>query len=347
MQPGVGYDISKQACTASLGGAGSQQSEEEASSGGVQFQKNQASQTPPGRVFSLLPETQEGDFVGLLDACMMAEGTEGRMDSASAEARPEQDPGEVAGGIEEDVQPDTFAEGSATFRGAYARRLEARVFEPANWTQVKQYLEGLDLEHLIPAIDDLGVDSLEDFGFLYREDLMEAGASKKEAEAILGCTRAELDGRPDGPAQARAGYQRPSRPIAPARPATAARLVRAPDRANRFQEGVQGFNPAPGVPCQEGVQGFNPAPGVPCQEGVQGFNPAPGVPCQEGVQGFDPAPGVPCQEGVQGFNPAPGVPCQEGVQGFDPAPGVPCQEGVQGFNPAPGVPCQEGVQGFN
>ena len=232
VQPGVDYDISKQACTASPGRAGSQQGGEVASSGGVQFQKNQAGQTPPGRVFSLLPETQEGDFVGLLDACMMAEGTEGRMDSASTEARPEQDPGEVVGGLEEDVQPDTFAEGSATFRGAYARRLEARVFEPAHWTQVKQYLEGLDMEHLIPAIDDLGVDSLEDFGFLYREDLMEAGASKEEAEAILGCTRAELDGRPDGPAQARAGYHRPSRPIAPARPATAARLVRAPDRAN-------------------------------------------------------------------------------------------------------------------
>ena len=148
------------------------------------------------------------------------------------------------------MQPDTFAEGSASSRGAYARRLEARVFEPAAWGQVKRYLEGLGLSHLIPAIDEMGVDSLEDFGFLYREDLMEAGASKEEAEAILGCTR------PDGPAQARAGFHRPSRPIAPARPAAAARIVRAPDRAGRIQEGARGSGTAQGIPGQEAAQGF-------------------------------------------------------------------------------------------
>ncbi len=205
------------------------------------------------KVFSEIPESlPHRDHVGLLDACTSAGVS-----------------------LEEDVQPDTFAEGSPNFRGAYARRLEPRVFEPADWNQVTQYLEGLGLEHLIPVIDEMGVDSLEDFGFLYREDLMEAGASKEEAEAILGCTRAGTDGRPDGPAQARAGFHRPSRPIAPARPATAARIARAPDRASRIQEGAQGPCTAPSIPGQEGAQGPCTAPSIPGQEGAQGLCAAP------------------------------------------------------------------------
>ena len=137
---------------------------------------------------------------GLLEICMMAEGfsylsTGGREDEACST------------NIQQDVQEDTAAEGSTTSRGAYARRLEARVFEPANWDRVRQCLVDLGLEHLIGPIDALGVDDLEDFGFLYREDLMEAGATKEEAEAILGCTGAAKEGRPEPPPLARAGYR--------------------------------------------------------------------------------------------------------------------------------------------
>ena len=232
------------------------------------------SQEMSAKVFSTFLEldgepSQDCDHVGLLDACALAESIEGQGGETGRGTWSEHDFNESQVSLEEDVQPDTFAEGSVSSRGAYARRLEARVFEPADWGQVKRYLEGLGLPHLIPAIDEMGVDSLEDFGFLYREDLMEAGASKEEAEAILGCTRAESDGRPDGPAQARAGFHRPSRPIAPARPAAAARMVQAPDRAGRIQEGAQGSGTARGIQGQEGTQGSGTARGIPGQEGAQ------------------------------------------------------------------------------
>ena len=95
--------------------------------------------------------------------------------------------------------------GSITGRGTYARRLEARVFEAANWERVKQYLIDIGVPHMIGPIDALGVGDLEDFEFLYREDVMEAGATKEEAETILGCTGASKEGRSDPPPLARAG----------------------------------------------------------------------------------------------------------------------------------------------
>ena len=80
---------------------------------------------------------------------------------------------------------------------------ETRNFEPSDWDQVQRYLIGLGLGHLVDPIDALGVDSMEDFCFLYREDLMEAGALKEEAELILGCANAERDGRSNGPGEGR------------------------------------------------------------------------------------------------------------------------------------------------
>ena len=122
---------------------------------------------------------------------------------------------------------DTAAEGSIT----------SRYLCPEDWNRVKQHLIGLGLEHLVGPIDALGVDDMEDFEFLYREDLMEAGATKEEAEAeaILGCTGAAGEGRSDPPPLARAGYHRPSRPATQGfqGPAVAARIVNADDRANR------------------------------------------------------------------------------------------------------------------
>ena len=185
------------------------------------------------KVFMASEEESRHEFgPGLLEGCIVEEGHQQLRDKSQGGEW------EVAD-IQQDVQDDTAAEGSTTLRGAYARRLETRVFEPSDWDRVQRYLVGLGLRHLVESIDALGVDSMEDFGFLYREDLMEAGASKEEAEAILGCTNAEKDGRSDGPAQARAGFQRPSRRIAPERPATAARLVRVPDRANLIREKLQ------------------------------------------------------------------------------------------------------------
>ena len=138
------------------------------------------------KMSSVCPE--EDDCPGLLEVGMTAEGHE------QADAR--DFGGEaIVYDINQDVQEDTAAEGSVTGRGVYARRLEARVFEPASWDRVKQYLTGLGLEHLIGPIDALGVDDIEDFEFLYREDLMEAGASKEEAEAILACTSLRVQGR--------------------------------------------------------------------------------------------------------------------------------------------------------
>ena len=130
----------------------------------------------PDKVCSTSQESFEGtgqdsSLEGLLDTRMFVEGVEGHGTDPVIEVQEKQDPGEGHGNLEDDAQPDTFAEGSGSFRGAYARRLEARVFDPANWNQVKQYLEGLGLDHLIQAIDDMGVDSLQDFGFLYRKKL--------------------------------------------------------------------------------------------------------------------------------------------------------------------------------
>ena len=124
----------------------------------------------------ILAAAERDESPGMLEDCLIAEGHQ-QLDS--------KDRG--CGDLLQDVQEDTAAEGSVSFRGAYAGRLETRDFEPADWDKVKKYLVGLGLKHLIGPIDALGVDSLEDFGFLYREDLMEAGATKEEAEAILSC----------------------------------------------------------------------------------------------------------------------------------------------------------------
>ena len=297
---------------------------------------------------STLP-LRDSSLEGLLDACMFAEGVERRGSSSGLEVREEQNPQEEQGTLEDDVQPDIFAEGSAGLRGAYARRLEARVFEPADWNRVKRYLEGLGLDHLIQAVDDMGVDSLEDFGFIYREDLMEAGATKEEAEAILNCTQAELEGRPEGPAQARAGLYRPSRPIAPQRPAVAVRLVNAPDRARRAAQGVPGqegaiaFGAAQGVPGQEGAIARGAARGVPGQEGAIARGAAQGVPGQEGAIARGAARGVPGQEGDIAVGAARGVPGQEGAIARGAARGVPGQEGAVVRGAAQGVPGQEGA----
>ena len=102
-----------------------------------------------------LSSVYEGEDPGLLEVGLIAEGH--RQLSSNAFGA-----GIAPAHINQDVQEDTAAEGSVTGRGAYARRLEARVFEPANWDRVKQYLIGLGLEHLIGAIDDLGVDDLEE-----------------------------------------------------------------------------------------------------------------------------------------------------------------------------------------
>ena len=181
---------------------------------------------------------------------------------------------------------------------------------------MKSYLVGLGLDHLIEPIDELGVDSLEDFGFLYREDLMEAGASKEEAEAILGCTNAELEGRPDGPAQARAGYQRPSRPIAPARPAAAARLVRAPDRATLIGEN----HPRPDA--QVDASGSGAAQGRPdAQVDASGSGAAQGRPgAQVDASGSGAAQGRPdAQVDASGSGAAQGRP---DVQVSASSPGI-------------------------
>ena len=166
---------------------------------------------------------------GLLEACLISEGHQHLQKHTEG------------CDLHQDVREDTAAEGSVTGRGAYARRLEERVFEPANWERVRQYLTDLGLEHLIGPIDELGVDDLEDFEFLYREDLMEAGATKEEAEAILSCTGASREGRADPPPLARAGLHRPSRPAAQGfqGPAVAARIVNTEDRANRVAGALQ------------------------------------------------------------------------------------------------------------
>ena len=122
-------------------------------------------------------EPVSGFGPGLLESCIVEEGHQYFRDRLI-------DAKGTGVDLMQDVQEDTAGEGSVTLRGAYARRLETRDFEPADWSRVKSYLVGLGLDHLIEPIDELGVDSLEDFGFLYREDLMEAGASKEEAEAI-------------------------------------------------------------------------------------------------------------------------------------------------------------------
>ena len=221
-------------------------------------------------------ETLEEYGPGLLENCLVAEGHL-HIESTTRRSPASQDC------LQEDVQDDTAGEGSVTGRGVYARRLEARVFEPADWDRVRQYLIDLGLEHLIGPIDALGVDSLEDFEFLYREDLMEAGATKEEAEAILECTGAAREGRAEPPPMARAGHHRPSRPAAQGfqGPAVAARLVHANDRANRVPNAAQGA-PGPGVgqgafhagALQGAVQGaLGPGAGQGAAQGA----PGPGV----------------------------------------------------------------------
>ena len=203
---------------------------------------------------------------GLLEACLSVEGHQ-QLEREAGERT--WDPSD----LRQDVQEDTAAEGSVSFRGAYARRLETRNFEPADWDQVQNYLTNLGLKHLIGPIDALGVDSLEDFGFLYREGLMEAGASKEEAEAVLSCTGSAQEGRPEPPPVARSGYSRPSRPAAPLRLAEAARIVRAPDRADRVRQDQGHRDTAAEFPGLQGHLGT-----VVSSQGLQGADAmVPGV----------------------------------------------------------------------
>ena len=230
--------------------------------------------------------------VGLLETCIVEEGQ--RQLGANLDG---QEPESCD--IQQDVQEDIAAEGSVTGRGTYARRLEARVFEPANWDRVKQYLITLGLEHLIESIDALGVDDLEDFEFLYREDLMEAGATKEEAEAILNCTGAAKEGRSDPPPMARSGYHRPSRPATQAfqGPAVAARIVHANDRATRVLGAVPGATGSGAVP---GATGSGAAPGATGSGAVPG---ATGSSVAPGATGSGAVPGA----GATGLGAAPGA----------------------------------------
>ena len=91
-------------------------------------------------------ESGQGSVPGLLESCVVEEGHRQLRDRSQGEKRDVID-------IMQDVQDDTAAEGSTTMRGAYARRLETRDFEPSDWDQVQRYLIGLGLRHLVEPID--------------------------------------------------------------------------------------------------------------------------------------------------------------------------------------------------
>ena len=264
--------------------------------------------------------------VGLLETCIVEEGQ--RQLGANLDG---QEPESCD--IQQDVQEDIAAEGSVTGRGTYARRLEARVFEPANWDRVKQYLITLGLEHLIESIDALGVDDLEDFEFLYREDLMEAGATKEEAEAILNCTGAAKEGRSDPPPMARSGYHRPSRPATQAfqGPAVAARIVHANDRATRVLDAVPG---ATGSGAVLGATGSGTVPGATGSGAVPGATGSGAVP---GATGSSVVPGATGSGAVPGATGSSVVPGATGLGAAPGATGSSVVPGATGLGAAPGA----------
>ena len=362
------------------------------SSGGVQPELSYSSSSSSGGLLNVSVKKQELIEVpedlrtasdeaelhaGLLEACLVGEGLEQETVDTVCGIQGETEGSVIPASLEEDVQPDTFAEGSVTSRGAYARRLETRDFEPSDWERVKQYLEGLGLRHLIQAIDDLGVDNLEDFGFLYREDLMDAGASKEEAEAILGCTRAQFDGRSDAPPLARAGFHRPSRPIAPERPATAARLVKASDRANWVREGIPEAVDLPNrLGVQEEIRSLDTSEGSPKVQAEAQGKAHPGelsadptgqtrpegdaegnsvlggplgvmglMPGQVGAAGSHSAHDMPGQVGAAGSHSAHNMPGQVGAASSHSAHNMPGQVGAAGSHSAHNMPGQVGAAG--
>ena len=131
--------------------------------------------------------------------------------------------------IHEDLQPDSFAEGSLGIGDAQRNRLQGRQFEVQDRNVVRGCLMHLNLAHLIGAVEQLGVEAMEDFLLLFREDLIEAGATKAEAEAILAYANGGEVGSTEGSATTRAQMQRPSRPAA-ARLHAGVKVVRAQGR---------------------------------------------------------------------------------------------------------------------
>ena len=162
---------------------------------------------------------------------------------------------------------------------------------------------------------------------------MEAGATKAEAEAILGCTGASTEGRSDPPPMARAGYHQPSRPAAQGfqSPAAAARIVTANDRADRVRgapQAIRGQDICPGSGAAQGSSGVQAS--CPRSGAAQGSsNVQASCPGSGSAQG---SPGV--QASCPGSGSAQGSP---GVQASCPGSGAAQgSSGVQASCPGSG-----------
>ena len=103
---------------------------------------------PEAKVYAAVEQAEDAQEFGpgLLESCLIAEGHQ-QLEGVTKERVVE------FSDLQQDVQEDTAAEGSSSFRGASARRLETRNFEPADWDQVQRYLISLGLEHLVGQID--------------------------------------------------------------------------------------------------------------------------------------------------------------------------------------------------
>ena len=151
----------------------------------------------------------QGEEPGLLEWCVMEEGhhqlrSENQVAQLScAQDDPTRESGydpQANVDINEDLQPDSFAEGSKGISEVQRQRLQGRHFEPRDRNAVRDCLRHLGLMHLAEPVEQLGVEALEDFLLLFREDLIEAGASKVEAERILEYVNGgELEGDEVGP----------------------------------------------------------------------------------------------------------------------------------------------------
>ena len=84
--------------------------------------------SPEAKVFAAVEQDEKAQELdpGLIESCLIAEGLQQLGQEAEEKAR-------TSSNLLQDVQEDTAAEGSTSFRGAYARRLETRSFEPADW----------------------------------------------------------------------------------------------------------------------------------------------------------------------------------------------------------------------
>ena len=110
---------------------------------------------------------------------------------------------EETGNLDQDIQPnlDSASQGVCLATGwpTLTHNLDAGCHHVHEHQTVDEYLAYLNLGHLLGVLRDIGIDELDDFRYVFVEDLVEMGLTYEDAQRILAPFHASNHHRPEGP----------------------------------------------------------------------------------------------------------------------------------------------------